>query len=99
MQTGERDDMARADMAREDMARDDMARDETYSAVGFSSNILTSLLLSSRLPAELLHQHQYPCPPQAGGLVLVDGAHAVGSVPHLDVPSIAADFYTSNLHK
>jgi selenocysteine lyase/cysteine desulfurase len=36
---------------------------------------------------------------QAGGLVLVDGAHAAGSIANLDIPSIGADFYTSNLHK
>lgn len=34
---------------------------------------------------------------QLGALVLVDGAHAVGSLPDLDVPSIRADFYTTNL--
>ena len=36
---------------------------------------------------------------QAGGLVLVDGAHAVGAIAGLDIPAIGADFYTSNLHK
>lgn len=33
-----------------------------------------------------------------GAKVLVDGSHAVGAVP-LDVPSLGAHFYTSNLHK
>lgn len=33
-----------------------------------------------------------------GAASLVDGAHAVGAVP-LDLPSLRADFYTSNLHK
>ncbi|GFH14720.1 PLP-dependent transferase, partial [Haematococcus lacustris] len=36
---------------------------------------------------------------QAGARVLLDGAHAFGSVPDLDVPSLGADYYTSNLHK
>ncbi|GAX75242.1 hypothetical protein CEUSTIGMA_g2687.t1 [Chlamydomonas eustigma] len=36
---------------------------------------------------------------KAGALVLIDGAHAVGQLPGLHVPSIGADFYTSNLHK
>lgn len=39
---------------------------------------------------------------QAGARVLVDGAHAVGSWPggqELDVPSLAAHYYTANLHK
>ena len=36
---------------------------------------------------------------QVGGLVLVDGAHAVGAIAGLDIPAIGADFYTSNLHK
>ena len=31
--------------------------------------------------------------------IAVDGAHGVGSIPDLDVPSIGADFYYSNLHK
>ena len=31
--------------------------------------------------------------------IAVDGAHGVGSIPDLDVPSIGADFYHSNLHK
>ncbi len=30
--------------------------------------------------------------------MLVDGAHAVGA-RHLDVPSLGAHYYTSNLHK
>lgn len=34
---------------------------------------------------------------QAGALVLVDGAHAVGNVRGLDVPALGADFYLSNL--
>ena len=31
--------------------------------------------------------------------IAIDGAHGVGSIPDLDVPSIGADFYYSNLHK
>ena len=35
---------------------------------------------------------------QAGVVrVLIDGAHAVGSLPDLDVPSLGADYYTANL--
>ena len=30
--------------------------------------------------------------------MIVDGAHAVGSIP-LDIPSYNADFYFSNFHK
>jgi glycine cleavage system protein P-like pyridoxal-binding family len=49
-----------------------------------------------------------PCPlllhlsllPRAAGVpVLVDGAHAVGALPGLDVASLGADYYTTNLHK
>ncbi|KXZ54245.1 hypothetical protein GPECTOR_5g335 [Gonium pectorale] len=36
---------------------------------------------------------------QVGAQVLVDGAHAIGNVPRLQVPSIGADYYTANLHK
>ncbi|KAJ9521145.1 hypothetical protein QJQ45_022843 [Haematococcus lacustris] len=36
---------------------------------------------------------------QMGARVLLDGAHAFGSVPDLDVPSLGVDYYTSNLHK
>lgn len=36
---------------------------------------------------------------QAGCKTLVDGAHALGSLPALDVPSLGATYYTANLHK
>ncbi|GIL58989.1 hypothetical protein Vafri_13974 [Volvox africanus] len=36
---------------------------------------------------------------QVGARVLVDGAHAVGNVPRLQIPTFGADFYTTNLHK
>lgn len=29
----------------------------------------------------------------------MDGAHAIGTIPHLNVPALGADYYTSNLHK
>lgn len=35
----------------------------------------------------------------AGIPVLVDGAHAVGALPDLDVPSLGCQYYTTNLHK
>lgn len=31
--------------------------------------------------------------------IAVDAAHAIGSIPNLNVPSICCDFYYSNLHK
>ncbi|MEW5299020.1 MAG: hypothetical protein WDW36_002075 [Sanguina aurantia] len=31
--------------------------------------------------------------------VLVDGAHAACSLPHLDIPALGVHYYTSNLHK
>ncbi|PAA80766.1 hypothetical protein BOX15_Mlig016158g3 [Macrostomum lignano] len=34
-----------------------------------------------------------------GVLVVIDGAHAIGQVPELDIESIGADFYVGNLHK
>ena len=36
---------------------------------------------------------------EKGAVVFIDGAHAIGSISALDVPSIGADFYCSNLHK
>jgi selenocysteine lyase/cysteine desulfurase len=36
---------------------------------------------------------------EAGVPVLVDGAHAVGSLPDLAIPSLGCQYYTSNLHK
>ncbi|KAG2434800.1 hypothetical protein HXX76_007685 [Chlamydomonas incerta] len=36
---------------------------------------------------------------QVGATVLVDGAHAVGNVPGLQVPALGCDYYTTNLHK
>eukprot|EP00879_Flechtneria_rotunda_P015802 GHRR01016525.1.p1 GENE.GHRR01016525.1~~GHRR01016525.1.p1 ORF type:complete len:365 (+),score=109.88 GHRR01016525.1:1455-2549(+) len=35
----------------------------------------------------------------AGVPVLVDGAHAIGALPDLDVPSMGCEYYTTNLHK
>jgi hypothetical protein len=39
-----------------------------------------------------------PCR-DAGVPVLVDGAHAVGSLPDLAVASLGCQYYTTNLHK
>ncbi|EFJ44195.1 hypothetical protein VOLCADRAFT_95613 [Volvox carteri f. nagariensis] len=36
---------------------------------------------------------------KVGARVLVDGAHAIGNVPSLQVPTLGADYYTTNLHK
>lgn len=36
---------------------------------------------------------------QAGAKVMVDGAHALGSLPQLDIPAVRAHFYAANLHK
>ena len=53
-------------------------------------------------------QHRPPSPPnrwclragwQVGARVIVDGAHAAGNLPSLDVPASGADFYVTNLHK
>jgi hypothetical protein len=37
------------------------------------------------------------CRVAGAAAVLVDGAHAVGALPDLDVPSLGADYYISNL--
>ncbi len=50
----------------------------------------SALLLPVREIAELCHAR--------GALLLVDGAHAPGSVK-LDIPALGADWYVGNLHK
>ncbi len=36
---------------------------------------------------------------QVRARVIVDGAHAAGNLPSLDVPAMGADFYVTNLHQ
>ena len=63
--------------------------------------LLSCCIQNGARAAGSLADHDAPSSPllQAGGLVLVDGAHAVGAIAGLYIPAIGADFYTSNLHK
>ena len=51
----------------------------------------TAIVLPLKELVEICHKR--------GVLVLVDGAHALGHFPSLNVPEFDADFYTGNAHK